>query len=344
MKAVGLYRYLPIVHSEALLDLELPPPPPPTRDDLLVRVEAIAVNPVDTKIRAPKETILTEPHILGWDAAGTVEAIGPEVTRFAVGDRVYYSGNLRRSGCNAELQLVEEGLVAHRPESLSAAEAAALPLTALTAWEALFERLGLDPDGGDSDTPILILNGAGGVGSAAIQFAKLAGLEVIATASRPETIDWCDRLGADHILDHRQPLAPQLAEIGYTEIPYIANFVDTDGYWEIMGELIAPQGKIVLIVEPKTALRIGDPFKLKSVTIAWELMGTRAIFSTPDRSRQGEILEQLADHVDNEQFVSTIHQELSPINAVNLRMAHALMESGRAIGKTVLSGWSEDEK
>lgn len=338
MKAVGLYHYLPISDPESLLDLDLPIPAA-EGDDLLVKVEAIAVNPVDTKVRAPKDGVREEPHILGWDAVGVVEAVGPDVTRFAPGDRVYYSGNLRRSGCNAEFQLVEESLVGPAPASLSNEEAAALPLTTLTAWEALFDRLGLDFDGADAGAPLLILNGAGGVGSAAIQLAKLAGLKVIATASRPETIAWCEELGADAVINHHQPLRPQLEALGYSEIPYIANFVDTDGYWEQMGDLVAPQGKIVLIVEPKTALRIGDPFKLKSVTICWELMGTRPIFQTTDRGRQGAILERLAALIDGGRFLTTVRETLSPINAANLKKAHALMESGSAIGKVVLSGW-----
>lgn len=313
--------------------------PEPTGDDLLVRVEAIAVNPVDTKVRAPKDGVREEPHVLGWDAVGVVEAIGPEVTRFDVGDRVYYSGNLKRAGCNAEFQIVEESLVGPAPTSLSDEEAAALPLTALTAWEALFDRLGIDFDGDESGTPILILNGAGGVGSAAIQLAKLAGLKVIATASRPETVTWCEELGADAVINHREPLRPQLEALGHKEIPYIANLVDTDGYWEQMGDLIAPQGKIVLIVEPKTALRIGDPYKLKSVTICWELMGTRPIFQTADRGRQGAILERLSALVDGGHYVTTLREHLSPINAANLKKAHAMMEQGNAIGKVVLSGW-----
>lgn len=338
MKAVGLYRYLPIDHPESLLDLEIPEPEP-RGDDLLVRVEAVAVNPVDTKIRAPKETVRETPHILGWDAAGVVESVGPEVKRFEPGDRVYYSGNLHRPGCNAEFHLVEESIVGHAPKSLSFAEAAALPLTGLTAWESLFDRLLLDPGGKHTGTSILILNGAGGVGSAAIQWAKIAGLTVIATASRPETIQWCKQLGADHVLNHRNPLRPQMETLGYQDIPYIANFVDTDGYWEQMGDLIAPQGKIVLIVEPRIPLRIGDPYKFKSVTIAWEMMGSRPMLQTEDRGKQGEVLDYLAGLVDSGKFHTTITQTHSPINAANLKQAHTLMESGKAVGKCVLQGW-----
>ncbi len=314
--------------------LEVPTPTAHGRD-VLVRVEAVSVNPVDTKMRPdPGE----EAVILGYDAAGVVAAVGDEVTSLQVGDLVYYAGDIRRSGSNAEYQLVDERIVARRPQSLSAAEAAAMPLTTLTAWEALFERLHFHPDGRDTGATILILGGAGGVGSMAIQLAKMAGLTVIATASRPESMAWCRRMGADHVINHRDALRPQLEQMGFSHVDAIANFHSTDDYWSVMGDLIAPLGRIVLIVEPAGPLDLGGEFKRKSVTLAWEFMFARSLFTTADMQRQKEILETVAAHLDAGQLRSTLTQTLGPMTVENLIQAHQSSQSGRLCGKIALTG------
>ncbi|MDE1170309.1 MAG: zinc-binding alcohol dehydrogenase family protein [Verrucomicrobium sp.] len=337
MKAVALSRYLPIDDPASLFDCELPDPVPGPRD-LLVRVEAVSVNPVDTKVRAPKAKVEAAPRVLGWDAAGVVEAVGAEVTRFRPGDAVYYAGDITRPGSNAQLQAVDERIVGRKPHTLSFAEAAALPLTTLTAWEALFERLGIAPEGGGAGRTLLLIGGAGGVGSIGIQLAKRAGLTVVTTASRPETRAWVEALGADHVADHRQPLAPQLAAFGHREVDFIANFSDTDAYWETMAEAVRPQGRIVCVVENRKPLELGL-LKAKSAAFFWEFMFTRAQFQTPDMARQGEILDAAAALFEAGALRGTLKETLSPIDAANLRAAHKKLESGRTIGKIVLSGW-----
>jgi NADPH2:quinone reductase len=339
MKAVALTRYLPIDDPESLFDVELPAPTP-GEHDLLVRVEAVSVNPVDTKVRAPKAQVEAQPKVLGYDAAGIVEAAGSAVTLFKPGDHVYYAGDITRSGTNAQRHLVDELLVGHMPESLDFAHAAAMPLTSLTAWELMFQRMRIDPDGGERGRTLLVLAGAGGVGSMAIQFAKLAGLSVIATASRPATQDWCRQLGADHVIDHSKPLAESLKAIGITQVDYIVNFVDTDGYWQQMAELIAPQGRIGLIVEPKRDVYAGNPLKDKSVSIHWESMFTRARHRGADMIEQHHILERVAALVDAGKIRSTLNETLAPINAANMREAHRRSESGTTIGKLVIAGWT----
>ena len=249
MKAVALTQYLPINDPQSLFDIELPKPAAPASRDLLVRVEAISVNPVDTKVRSPKPNVEKNPRVLGWDAAGVVEAVGSDVKRFKSGDEVYYAGDIKRPGSNSEFHLVDERIVGHKPRSLNFAEAAALPLTTLTAWEALFERINIDRQGANQGQSLLIIAGAGGVGSIATQLARLAGLIVIATASRPETQAWVASMGANHVVDHRQPLPPQLRALNFASVDFIANFVNTDTYWSVMAELIRPQGKIACIVE-----------------------------------------------------------------------------------------------
>jgi NADPH2:quinone reductase len=229
MKAIGLTKYLPINNPESLVDLQVARPEPRDRD-LLVRVEAISVNPVDTKIRARKSDVEKEPRILGWDAAGTVEATGAAAKLFRLGDAVYYAGSISRPGTNSEFHLVDERIAGRKPANLSFAEAAGLPLTSITAWEAIFDRLGVDQFGSDGGKSILIIGGAGGVGSIGIQLAKLAGLRVFATASRPETRDWCEKMGADYVLDHREPFKPEMEHLGNPEVDFIANFVNTDAY------------------------------------------------------------------------------------------------------------------
>ncbi|MFA6179728.1 MAG: zinc-binding alcohol dehydrogenase family protein [Candidatus Methylopumilus sp.] len=339
MKAVGLTRYLPIEHPESLQDIELPTPTAGGRD-LLVQISAIAVNPVDTKIRKPKDKVEASPKILGWDAAGTVVAVGPECRLFKVGDQVFYAGDVMRPGTNAEFQLVDERIVGIKPQSLSMEEAAALPLTAVTAWEALFDRMGitLKPEQ-NLGKSILIIGGAGGVGSIAVQLAsKLAGLTVIATASRPESIEWVKELGAHQVVNHHHDLATQMAAMNMAQVDYILCNNDTDRYFSIMAELIKPQGRICSIVETTRPVDLGL-LKNKSATFVWEFMFTRAMFQTPDMVRQHQILNLVSGLVDEGTLKTTVNERLSPINAANLRRAHAQLESGSTIGKIVLSGW-----
>lgn len=338
MKAIGLTRHLPIGDAESLVDLDLPQPRV-GGSDLLVRVKAVSVNPVDTKVRRRNlGSSETQPLVLGWDASGTVEAVGPDVTRFKPGDEVWYAGDITRPGCNSELHAVDERIVALKPHSLDFARAASLPLTALTAWEAFFDRLGLDPVGSDSSRTLLIIGGAGGVGSIAIQIAKLAGLTVLATASRPESSAWVTQHGADHVIDHVRPMRPQIEAIGLGHVDVIANFVDTNAYWDAECDLVAPQGKIVNIVGTSTPVPLGALMQ-KSVIVAWELMFTRPTFQTPDMHAQHRILTRVAELVDGGQLRHTMTETLRPINAANLRAAHARIESGKTIGKIVLEGW-----
>lgn len=337
MKAVGLYKYLPIDHPESLLDLDVPKPEAQGRD-LLVRVEAISVNPVDTKVRAPGKPDRIDPHVLGWDAAGIVEAVGPEVTLFKPGDAVYYAGDITRPGSNSRYHLVDERIVGSKPRSMDMVQSAAIPLVAITAYEALFDRLGIDRDGAHCGRSLLLIGGAGGVGSIGIQLAKLAGLAVLATASRPDSIAWVRRLGADHVLDHRQPLRPQVEATGRRFVDYIFNCADTDGYWDTTADLVSPQGKICTIVENKGPLN-QQLLKLKSVTHVWELMFTRAKYQTDDMIEQHRLLNRVADWIDGGKLASIHRETLQPINAANLKNAHARLESGTMIGKLVLTGW-----
>ena len=338
MKAVALTRYLPIDDPESLVDVELPRPNP-GEHDLLVRVEAVSVNPVDTKVRAPKPQVETQPKVLGYDAAGVVEAVGAEVRGFQPGDHVYYAGDVTRAGSNAESQLVDARLAAAMPRSLDFAAAAALPLVTITAWELLFQRMPFDSGQGGKGKSLLVIAGAGGVGSIALQLARRAGFTVIATASRPETMDWCRAMGAQHVVNHREPLALQLATLGFPQIDAALNLADTDRYWDTLGELLAPQGHVGLIVEPKGALRIGDPYKAKCIGIHWEMMFARPRFRTSDMAEQGRILARVAELVDAGELQSIQRDALSPINAANLREAHRRLESGTSIGKLVLAGW-----
>ncbi|MEA5444086.1 zinc-binding alcohol dehydrogenase family protein [Cyanobium gracile] len=326
-----------ILATPALVDTELPEPTPGPHD-LLVRIEAVAVNPIDTKLRAAVGTE-DPPRQLGWDGAGVVVATGERASRFRVGDPVLFAGDAGRAGCNAEAVLVDERLVGRKPARLSWAEAASVPLTGLTAWEALFERLGLDPSGERGQGPsLLILGGAGGVGSIAIQLARRAGAVVIASASRPKSAAWVRQLGADHVVDHHRPLAPQLAALGFEAVDRIANFSDTDAYWEVMAELIAPLGSIVAIVGNRRPLDL-NLLKAKSVTFAWEFMFSRSQFQTADMGRQGEILDRLAELFEAGKLSPTLGRTLSPINAANLAIAHAQLATGSTIGKIALVGW-----
>jgi alcohol dehydrogenase len=312
-------------------EIELPRPAPAGRD-LLVKVEAISVNPVDYKQRKIDSP---SPRVLGWDAAGTVEAAGPEATLFKPGDAVYYAGDVTRPGANSEFHLVDERIVGKKPRRLDFAQAAAIPLTAITAWEAFFDRMKIDLGGKDSGKSILIIGGAGGVGSIGIQLAKIAGLTVIATASRPDSIAWVKALGADEAVDHRKDLASQVGK----PVDYIANFNDLDTHWAAMGQLIAPQGSMVAIVGNQKPLPM-DTVRSKSATMCWELMFTRPRFKTSDMIEQHRLLDQVADWLDSGKLRGTLKETLSPINAANLRKAHEKLESGTMIGKLVLSGWS----
>ena len=338
MKAVALTRYLPIDDPQSLQDLTLPVPRPGPRD-LLVRVEAVSVNPVDAKLRAPRPQVEAQPRVLGFDAAGVVEAVGSEVTLFQSGDEVYYAGDVTRPGCNAQYQLVDERLAGPKPTTLDFAEAAALPLTTITAWELLFERMPFDFDAEGNGRSLLVIGGAGGVGSIAIQLARHAGFRVIATASRAQSADWCRKLGAHEVIDHRQPLAPQLQALGLDTVDAAINLADTDRYWDALGELLAPQGHVGLIVEPAGALRIGDPYKAKCIGVHWEFMFARPRFRTADMIRHHQILARVGSLVEAGELRSTLTEVLGPINAANLREAHRRMESGGTIGKLALAGW-----
>jgi len=338
MKAIVTTGPRPADDPLALGERELPMPDPGPAD-LRVRVDAVSVNPVDTKLRRAPLPPGMEYRVLGFDAAGTVDAVGSDVGGFAIGERVYYAGDVTRPGSNAEYQLVDARIAARAPVSLDAAQAAALPLTAITAWELLFDRMPFSIDGGGAGKTLLVIGAAGGVGSIAVQLGRLAGFTVIATASRPETQAWCRGLGANHVVDHRQPLAPQLQALGFTAVDAALNLADTDRYWDALGELLAPQGHVGLIVEPAGALRIGDPYKAKCIGIHWEFMFARPRFGTPDIAEQGRILARVAELVDGGRLRGTLTETLSPISAANLREAHRRLESGRTIGKIALAGW-----
>lgn len=338
MKAVALKAYLPIQHPESLLDVDLEQPTPVSRE-LLIAVAAISVNPVDTKVRAPKSKIETNFRVLGWDAVGTVVATGSEASLFKTGDQVFYAGNIARPGSNSEFQIVDERIVGRKPVSLSNAEAAALPLTAITAWEGLFDRLQIARDKQTKPKNLLVIGGAGGVGSIAIQLAKaLTNVNVIATASRPESIAWCQSLGADLVVDHSASLVEQIRAQDIHYVDYIFCLNNTDQHWPTMAELIKPQGHICSIVELAGQVDL-NLLKNKSVSFSWELMFTRSLFETDDIVEQHHLLNRVAQLIDDGSIKTTLNQVLSPINAENLRTAHAQLESGRTVGKIVLEHW-----
>jgi NADPH:quinone reductase len=337
MKAVGLYKYLPINHPDSLVDLDLPKPQP-TAHDLLVRVEAVSVNPVDTKVRAPGKPERTTPHVLGWDAAGVVESVGNDVEFFKTDEEVYYAGDITRPGSNSQYQLVDERIVGRKPRSFTFEEAAAIPLVAITSYEALFDRLGIDREGQSKGRTILVIGAAGGVGSMAIQLAKIADVTVLATASRPDSVAWVKTLGADHVLNHQQPMRLQIEAAAFPFVDYIFNCADTDGYWDSMTDLIAPQGKICTIVDNKGPLN-QQVMKLKSAAHVWELMFTRSKYQTADMTEQHHLLNRVADWIDKGKIKSILRETVKPINAANLKKAHAKLESGTTIGKLVLAGW-----
>lgn len=335
MKAVAYQKAGPITSPEALVDIELDAPVAEGHD-LLVRVQAISVNPVDTKIRK-NVSAESDWKVLGWDAVGVVESIGDKVTQFKVGDIVWYAGALNRQGSNSELQLVDERIVGHKPKNLEVTEAAALPLTAITAWEMLFDRLQV-PKTAPENTTILVIGGAGGVGSITIQLLKqLTDLTIIATASRPETKEWVKQLGADYVLDHRESLAPQIKQLGLNAPSYVFSTTQTDQHLADIVELITPQGHFGLIDDPEQ-LDI-KPFKSKSVSVHWEFMFTRSMFQTEDMQKQSELLNEVSKLVEEGKIKTTVTEVLSPINAENLKQIHQQIESGKTKGKIVLHGF-----
>ncbi len=337
MKAVAYQKNLSIADAAALQDVELPAPQVGPRD-LLVRVKAVSVNPVDTKVRRSTPAPEGEYKILGYDAAGVVEAVGAEVTLFKVGDEVYYAGSIARPGTNAELHVVDERIVGHKPKTLDFAAAAALPLTAITAWELLFDRLGVSADRTKKGEALLITGAAGGVGSILVQLARqLTGLTVIGTASRPESAEWIKKLGAHHVIDHGKSLVDELKRIGVPQVTHVASLTHTDSYYAQYIEVLAPQGKLGLIDDPEPIdLRL---LKRKSLSLHWELMFTRSVFGTADMIRQHEILDAVAGLVEQGVLQATGTENFGRINAENLRRAHALLESGKARGKIVLEGF-----
>lgn len=320
--------------ASVLTDLQLPAPTPGPRD-LLVQVQAISVNPVDTKVRSG--AAVTEPRVLGWDAVGIVQQVGDQVSLFKVGDSVFYAGAIDRPGSNSELHLVDERIVGHKPQSLDNAHAAALPLTSITAWELLFDRLGV-PEGGGEGQSLLIIGAAGGVGSILTQLArKLTKLTVIGTASRDETRQWVTDLGAHHMIDHSQPLVAQLEAIGVGQVDHVASLTHTDKHFEQLIEALRPQGQLALIDDPKTLDVM--PMKRKALSLHWELMVTRSLFQTPDMIKQHELLERVAELIDSGVLRTTLGEHYGTINAANLIRAHELIESGTAKGKIVLEGF-----
>ncbi len=336
MKAVALTHYLPVEDPNAFLDVDLAMPTAGGRN-LLVAVRAVSVNPVDTKVRSPKDQVEETPRVLGWDASGVVEAVGPDVTLFQPGDEVYYAGDITRPGSNSEFQLVDERIVGRKPATLSFAEAAALPLTTITAYEAFFDRLGVDRDGADAGQTLLIIGAGGGVGSIGIQLAKAAGLVVIATASRPETTSWVRELGADHVVNHRAPMVEQVRALGFQHVDHVAIFNDMR-HWETAVELIRPQGGIVTIDDASLPTPMAG-MKTKAASLHWEFMFARAMFATPDMIEQHNLLNYVADEIDAGRIRSTLTEVLSPINAENIRAAHARIESGQVKGKIVLQSF-----
>jgi alcohol dehydrogenase len=330
MKAVGLTRTLPLDHPECLVDLELETPVAAGRD-LLVEVKTISVNPVDTKSRVLREGVDPSPKVLGWDAAGIVRSAGPGCMLFKPGDAVYYAGSRIRPGANSEVHLVDERIVGRKPAILNFAQAAAMPLTTLTAWELMFERMGISRVGLHAGQSVLILGGAGGVGSIAIQLAKnLAKLHVTASASRPESVAWCMSLGADATVDHRKPLEG--------EYDYVLCFSATDAYWPSFPKITRPQGRIGLIVRATRPVDL-QILHDKSLSVCLEGMFTRSMFGTPDMEAQHALLDEAAGLFEAELLKCTMTENLGPINAANLRLAHQRIEGGHVIGKLVLEGW-----
>jgi zinc-binding alcohol dehydrogenase family protein len=337
MKAIGYKKSLPINEAESLIDFETAKPQPKGRD-ILVAVKAISANPVDYKVRKRAAPPEGETKILGYDAAGIVEAVGPDVTLFKAGDEVFYAGSIQRQGTNSEFHLVDERIVGPKPKTLSFAQAAALPLTSITAWELLFDRLGVAPGKSADPRTLLIVGGAGGVGSILIQLARrLTGLTVIATASRSESQKWCLDLGAHTVIDHAKPMKEQIEKLKVPPVALVASLTNTDQHYKALAELMAPQGRYGLIDDPPE-FNV-SVFKGKAISIHWESMFTRSSFQTPDMIAQHMLLNDVADLIDKGVLRTTLDQTFGSINAANLKRAHALLESGKSRGKIVLEGW-----
>jgi zinc-binding alcohol dehydrogenase family protein len=337
MKAIAYYQSLPISDPLSLQDIELAEPVAGPRD-LLVEVKAISVNPVDTKVRQNVQPEGGDAKVLGWDVAGIVKAVGSEVTLFQPGDKVFYAGSIARAGANSERHVVDERIVGHMPKSLSFAHAAALPLTAITAWELLFERLQIAEGATDTGQRLMIVGAAGGVGSMLTQLARqLTGLNVIGTASRPETEDWVRQLGAHHVLDHSKPLNEELTRAGLPQVTHVASLTQTDQHLDQLVEALAPQGRLALIDDPKS-LDVSK-LKRKSLSLHWEFMYTRSLFETADMIEQHTLLNRVAELIDAGTLKTTFGEHFGTINAANLRRAHAFLESGKAKGKIVLEGF-----
>lgn len=337
MKAIVYTHSRPIDADDALLDIQLPEPTPGPRD-LLVEVRAISVNPVDTKVRQRAEPAAGEYKVLGWDAAGVVRAVGSEVSLFRPGDEVFYAGDLTRPGSNAELQLVDERIVGAKPASLDFAQAAALPLTSITAWELLFERLQIAEGPGSAGQSLLIVGAAGGVGSILVQLARhLTGVTVIGTASRAETQEWVRDLGAHHVIDHGKPLSEELQRIGIGQVSHVASLTHTDSHLQQIVASLRPQGRLGLIDDPAN-LNV-SLLKQKSLSLHWEFMYTRSMFQTDDMIEQHRLLQRVSSLVDQGVLRTTLGEHFGRIDAANLRRAHALLESGKAKGKIVLEGF-----
>lgn len=337
MKAVGYHQPGAIDAPDSLVDLELPRPRA-TGHDLLVEVQAVSVNPVDTKVRRSATLLDGEHRVLGFDAVGIVREVGEAVSLFRPGDAVWYAGAIDRAGSNSEFQLVDERIVGRKPNNLSVAEAVALPLTAITAWELLFDRLQVPRAGGEQPGSLLIVGAAGGVGSVLIQLARqLTDLTVIATASRPETRAWVEELGAHAVIDHSQPMLAQVAALNLPPVRQVISLTHTDRHLPQLVEILEPQGKLALIDDPELFdVRL---LKRKSLSLHWELMFTRSLFHTADMQAQHALLDELAGLVEQGLVRSTMRRHLGRIDAANLREAHRLLESGQTIGKIVLEGF-----
>lgn len=337
MRAVAYKTPQPIAAETSLVDVELPVPEAKGHD-LLVEIKAISVNPVDVKIRANVAPPSGELKVIGWDAAGVVKAVGPDVTLFRPGDEVFYAGSITRPGSNAEFHLVDERIVGRKPKTLDFAAAAALPLTSITAYEALFDRLKVQDPVPGAARSLLVIGGAGGVGSITIQILRaLTDLTVIATASRPETQAWVEELGAHHVIDHSKPIAAQVAALGLGAPGFVFSTTNTDQHLADIAEAIAPQGRFALIDDPKVLDIM--PFKRKANSVHWELMFTRPIFGTPDMIEQHHLLNKIAELVDAGKIRTTLTETVGTINAANLKKAHAMIETGKTKGKVVLAGF-----
>jgi NADPH2:quinone reductase len=337
MRAVAYKTPQPIAAETSLVDVELPVPEA-RGHDLLVEIKAISVNPVDVKIRANVAPPSGELKVIGWDAAGVVKAVGPDVTLFQPGDEVFYAGSITRPGSNAEFHLVDERIVGRKPKTLDFAAAAALPLTSITAYEALFDRLKVQDPVPGAARSLLVIGGAGGVGSITIQILRaLTDLTVIATASRPETQEWVKDLGAHHVIDHSKPIAAQVAALGLGAPGFVFSTTNTDQHLAEIAEAIAPQGRFALIDDPKVLDIM--PFKRKANSVHWELMFTRPIFGTPDMIEQHHLLNKTAELVDAGKIRTTLTETVGTINAANLKKAHAMIETGKTKGKVVLAGF-----